>query len=176
METVVVGNTPKISEQRLGNKTFAVGSVLVNAKAEKIWQILTDYGNAPEIFTNLQKCEVLEDKGANKLVRQLIHPRGTPINLDYIVEIKETAPTLMEWHRKSGALKDVTGSWRLEQTDDGEATKVIYSIYIDGGLLLPPWLLRGQSKNLLPELLQSIKQASEHKDATAQNASQTRSG
>jgi uncharacterized membrane protein len=151
---------PSVSESRSGNRTFAVGKILVNAKAEQIWKILTDYNNAPDVFSNLQKCEVVEDKGSNKLVRQCVHPKGTPINLDYIVEIKETAPVLMEWHRKSGALKEVAGSWKLEPTEDGP-TKVTYSIYLDGGVLLPAWLLRGQSKNYLPELLNAIKQASE---------------
>jgi uncharacterized membrane protein len=153
-------DTPSISESRSGNRTFAVGKILVNARAEQIWKILTDYNNAPDVFSNLQKCEVLEDKGSNKLVRQCVHPKGTPLNLDYIVEIKETAPLLMEWHRKSGALKEVAGSWKLEPTEDGP-TKVTYSIYLDGGMLLPAWILRGQSKNYLPELLTAIKQASE---------------
>jgi hypothetical protein len=106
-------------------------------------------------------------------VHQWVHPKGTPINLDYIVEIKETAPLLMEWHRKSGALKEVVGSWKLEPTETaGGPTKVTYSIYLDGGVLLPAWLLKGQSKSYLPDLLNSIKQASEknakitaHKDS-----------
>lgn len=163
-----VGNVPTVSEKRMGNRTFAVGSVMVNARAEKIWQILTDYKNAPDIFSNLQKCEVVEDKGQNKLVRQCVHPKGTPMKFDYIVEIKETAPTLMEWHRLSGALKEVQGSWQLEPENQDGQTKVTYSIYIDGGMLLPAWLLRGQSKNYLPDLLKSLKQASEHGNATAQ--------
>jgi uncharacterized membrane protein len=166
-------DTPSVTETRLGNRTFAVGKILVNARAEQIWKILTDYNNAPDIFSTLQKCEVVEDKGRNKLVHQWVHPKGTPINLDYIVEIKETAPLLMEWHRKSGALKEVVGSWKLEPTETaGGPTKVTYSIYLDGGVLLPAWLLKGQSKSYLPDLLNSIKQASEknakitaHKDS-----------
>jgi uncharacterized membrane protein len=166
-----VTEMPSVSESRSGNRTFAVGKILVNARPEQIWRILTDYNNAPDVFSNLQKCEVVEDKGSNKLVRQCVHPKGTPINLDYIVEIKETAPVLMEWHRKSGALKEVAGSWKLEPTEDGP-TKVTYSIYLDGGMLLPAWLLRGQSKNYLPELLTSIKQASEkNAKATAHKTS-----
>jgi hypothetical protein len=43
---------------------------------------------------------------------------------------------------------------------------------LDGGMLLPAWLLRGQSKNYLPELLTSIKQASEkNAKATAHKTS-----
>jgi ribosome-associated toxin RatA of RatAB toxin-antitoxin module len=166
-------NIPIVSEQRLGSKTFAVGSVLVNARAEKIWEILTDYNNAPDIFSSLQKCEVVQDNGPKKLVRQLIHPKGTFLKLDYIVEIKETAPTLMEWHRTSGAFKEVAGSWRLEQHNNNGPTKITYSIYLDGGVLLPPWLLRGQSKIYLPELLTTVKRISEQRQASAQNNSES---
>lgn len=164
---------PSVTETRQGSRTFAVGKVLVNARAEQIWKILTDYNNAPEVFSNLQKCEVVEDKGRNKLVRQCVHPKGTPLNLDYIVEIKETAPVLMEWHRKSGALKEVAGSWKLEPIENDGSTKVTYSIYLDGGILLPAWLLRGQSKSYLPELLKAIKQASEKNAKTAAQKNQS---
>ncbi|HEY9757970.1 MAG TPA: SRPBCC family protein [Oculatellaceae cyanobacterium] len=166
-EQLSLNAPPVVSEERQGNKTYAVGSVVVNAKAEHIWQLLTDYSNAPEIFNNVQKCEVVQDNGQNKLVRQSIHPKGTPLKFEYVMSIKETAPRLMEWHRKSGSFKDVAGSWKLEQDSETGMTKVTYSIFIDGGLLLPPWLLRGQSKNYLPDLLLSLKQASERKQTTA---------
>lgn len=164
---------PTVSEQKIGDKTFAVGTVIVKAKPEKIWEILTDYSNQPELFSTVKKCQVVEDKGAKKLVRQVVCPKGSPMHFDYIVEIDETAPKLMEWHRKSGALKDVSGSWKLEPDSTRRNTILTYSIYIDGGTFLPAWLLRGQSKNQLPDVLNSIKGAAERASA---NAATTGSG
>ncbi len=160
-----VGNEPVIGERKLGNHTFAVGSVLIHAPAERIWQILTDYSNTPEVFANIKSCKVLQDNGSNKIVHQTLHPKGSPMNFDYILEVTETAPSVMKWHRKSGALKEVDGSWTLEPSENSHGTKVTYSIFVDGGVLLPPWLLRGQSKNFLPELLTSLKKASERSEA-----------
>jgi ribosome-associated toxin RatA of RatAB toxin-antitoxin module len=175
-EQISPSSPPVVSEERQGNKTYAVGSVVVNARPERIWQLLTDYNNAPDIFNNLQKCEIVQDNGSNKLVKQLVHPKGTPLKFEYVMAIKETAPVLMEWHRKSGSFKDVSGSWKLEPDGDSGMTKVTYSIFIDGGLLLPPWLLRGQSKSYLPDLLLSLKQASERKQTTATTAQRSNRG
>ena len=158
---------PTVSEERVGDKTFAVGTILVKAKPEKIWEILTNYANQPELFSTVKKCQVVEDKGAKKLVRQIVCPKGSPMHFDYIVEIDEVAPKLMEWHRKSGALKDVSGSWKLEPDASKHNTILTYSIYIDGGTFLPAWLLRGQSKNQLPDVLNSIKGAAERASASS---------
>jgi uncharacterized membrane protein len=167
------GSEPSVFEQKIGSKTYASGSVLVKAKIEKIWEILTDYENSPEIFASVKKCHVLEDRGNTKLVQQVVHPKGSPMKFDYVVEIAEIAPRLMEWHRKSGALKEVSGSWKLEPDSTNRNTIITYSIYIDGGVFLPAWLLRGQSKNLLPEVLNSVKGAAER---AAANADTTGSG
>jgi uncharacterized membrane protein len=166
-ESVRTGSEPSVFEQKIGTKTYASGSVLVKAKVEKIWEILTDYENSPEIFSSVKKCHVIEDRGSTKLVQQVVHPKGSPMKFDYVVEIAEKAPRLMEWHRKSGALKDVSGSWKLEPDSTNRNTIITYSIYIDGGLFLPSWLLRGQSKNLLPEVLNSVKGAAERAAADA---------
>jgi hypothetical protein len=70
-------------------------------------------------------------------------------------------------------LKEVAGSWKLEPIENDGSTKVTYSIYLDGGILLPAWLLRGQSKSYLPELLKAIKQASEKNAKTAAQKNQS---
>ena len=160
-------NQPTVSEEKIGDKTFAVGTIIVKAKPEKIWELLTNYSSQPELFSTVKKCQVVEDNGAKKLVRQVVCPKGSPMKFDYIVEIDETAPRLMEWHRKSGALKDVSGSWKLELDANKRNTILTYSIYIDGGTFLPAWLLRGQSKNQLPEVLNSIKGAAERASASS---------
>jgi uncharacterized membrane protein len=162
---------PTVSETKIGAKTYATGSILVKARRERIWEILTDYENAPELFQDVKKCHVLEDYGAKKLVRQVVMPKGSPMHFDYTIEVSENAPELMQWHRTSGALKDVSGSWKLEPDSTHRNTIITYSIYIDGGIFLPAWLLRGQSKNLLPDVLRSVKEAAERSEANAGTAS-----
>ncbi len=166
---------PIVSEQKIGNRTYAVGSILVKAKKEKIWAIIADYENSPQVFPSVKRARILKDHGANKLVRQNVCPKGSPMHFDYEIEINENAPNRMEWHRTKGALKELAGSWQLVSDGTENNTLITYSIYIDGGLFLPAWLLRGQSKNLLPEVLKSVKQIAERTSADASTASSGKS-
>jgi hypothetical protein len=59
------------------------------------------------------------------------------------------------------------GTWELEPLSQKKAsasssasdcTFVTYSIHLDGGLVLPSWLLASQVKGYLPEVLNALKQ------------------
>ncbi len=153
--------------EKRGQYTFVVGSVLINAPQEKVWETLVDYDKSPEIFTNLSLCQVIGNEGEVKLVRQLVKPGG-PIKFDYVVNLTETKPRLIKWKRRSGSLREVMGTWELEPVPAGSkisstslstsaCTSVTYSIYLDGGLALPPWLLASQVKGYLPTVLNALK-------------------
>ena len=149
-----------ISVEKRGKRDYVVGSLNLNAPAERIWNILVDYHNAPQVFQNLKSCEVVGHEGDAKLIRQIVKT-GSPIKFDYTVALTEEKPTLITWHRQSGSLEEVTGSWQLDPLDSGEKTKVTYSIFIDGGFFLPPWLLTNQLKGYLPIVLKSLKDRAE---------------
>lgn len=153
---LIVTEVPKVNFEKKGRLTYVVGSVLINAPREAIWDILVDYENAPEIFKNLSLCRVVGTEGDMKLVRQLVRPGG-PVKFDYIVNLREHKPRLIEWKRRSGSLEEVTGTWALEPSDKGDGTKVTYKIHLDGGILLPAWLLSTQVKGYLPTMLNALK-------------------
>ena len=151
---------PKVSLEKRGHLTYVVGTVLVNAPREKVWEILVDYDKAPEIFNNLSLCQVIGREGEVKLLRQLVKPGG-PIKFDYVVNLTENKPKSISWKRRSGSFREVTGSWELEPIAVASSklaiTSVTYSIHLDGGLALPPWLLASQVKGYLPSVLQALK-------------------
>jgi carbon monoxide dehydrogenase subunit G len=154
--------TPSITEQRLEDqKTYVVGRVLIDAPPQDVWRVLTDYKHATDLFTNLRACEVLEERGSTKMIKQTLKPIG-PINFQYVVELKEDEPSHIEWKRKSGSLKDFNGSWNLFAEGENK-TRVKYEVYADGGILLPAWAMRMQLKGYMPEVLGLVKKASEKK-------------
>lgn len=155
---------PKIELDNKDNLHYVVGSVLINAPRELIWETLVDYENAPKVFKNLKLCQVVGTEGDTKLVRQLVKPGG-PVKFDYIVNLKEHKPGLIEWSRRSGSFEKVAGRWELEPVERGTRTLVTYKIHLDGGLLLPSWLLSGQVKGYLPTMLKSLKDNVESKSS-----------
>jgi carbon monoxide dehydrogenase subunit G len=164
-EEVTMPAVTQVKLSKEGRLTYVVGSVRISAPREAIWEKLVDYDRAPEIFTNLSLCKVVGTDGDIKLVRQLVEPGG-PFKFDYIVNLREHKPRLIEWKRRSGSLEEVTGTWELEPAADGKFTKVTYKIHLDGGILLPPWLLSRQVKGYLPKMLNALKDKveSEHKE------------
>ena len=167
----MVTEQPQVRVEKRDNHTYVVGSVLINAPRERVWSTLVDYDRSPEIFTNLSLCKVIGNEGEVKLVRQVVKPGG-PIKFDYVVNLIETKPSLIKWKRRSGSFKEVMGAWELESvakaalTKDSvskdaaskdSATLVTYSIHLDGGLALPPWLLASQVKGYLPTVLNGLK-------------------
>lgn len=147
---------PSVRIEKRDGLTYVVGSVIINAPREKIWDTLVDYDKSPEIFTNLSLCRVIGSDGDVKLVRQLVKPGG-PIKFDYVVDLTETKPSLIKWKRRSGSFREVMGTWELEPVAKTSSTAVVYSIHLDGGVVLPPWLLASQVKGYLPTVLNALK-------------------
>lgn len=147
----------KAKFEKLNGKEYAVGSIEIDAEVNTIWDVLADYDKAPQIFSNLKLCKNIGRNGSAKLVRQVVAPGG-PMQFEYIVELTEERPKSMVWHRVSGNLREVSGKWQLEPVAEGKRTRVTYSTYLDGGLLLPAWLLTGKAKGYIPTMLSSLKQ------------------
>lgn len=154
----------KTKFEKLSGKEFAVGSIEIESEVSTIWNVLADYDKAPQIFSNLKLCKSLGKKGSAKLVRQVVAPGG-PMQFDYIVELTEDQPKSMVWHRVKGNLREVSGKWQLDPLAEGKKTRVTYSIYLDGGLLLPAWLLTGKAKGYIPTMLTSLKKYVEKNSA-----------
>jgi len=149
------------SEELMHGKTYTVSKATVKAPPEKVWQILTDYDNASRVFPQMKKCKLMQDHGHTKIVKHVISPSGLPGSYEYTVEVKETAPTAMEWHRVSGAFKQVDGYWKLEPLDGGRTTLVTYASHVDGGMFIPQALIRRQCKIDMPGVLSTLKAQSE---------------
>ncbi|MBY0358728.1 MAG: SRPBCC family protein [Candidatus Obscuribacterales bacterium] len=156
-KAAVSSSVATVGEEKIGNRTYQVSRILVKAKPDVVWQILTDYDNAPYIFPCIKKCRVVKDRGRSKLVEHEICPRGVPGSFDYVLEIKETANKLQEWHRISGDFHEVDGFIKLESGDDGASTHVTYASYVNGGFFIPQALIKRQVRMDIPSVMAALK-------------------
>lgn len=148
------------TEEMINGKAYTVTKITVKTAPDKVWQILTDYDNAPKVFPQMKKCKLMQDKGHIKVVKHTINPSGL-CNYEYVVEVKEQAPHSMEWHRVSGAFKQVDGYWKLEPLDGGRTTLVTYASYVDGGMFLPQGLVKRQCRIDMPAVMSTLKAEAE---------------
>ena len=157
--------TNSVTEEMINGKTYCVSRVSVKASPDKVWQVLTDYDNAHKVFPQLKKSKLVQDHGFAKIVRHVMTPSGLPGSYGYTVEVKENAPHSMEWHRLSGAFKQVDGYWKLEPLDGGHTTLVTYASYVDGGFLVPQGLVKRQSRIDMPQVMSTLKAQTESQGA-----------
>jgi ribosome-associated toxin RatA of RatAB toxin-antitoxin module len=150
-----------ITEETIGGKSFSVSREVVHAKPEQVWQVLTDYSNAPRVFPMLKKCQVLEDHGCVKVVKHRITPSGPVGTYEYTLQIKEVPCKIMEWHRISGDFKEVDGLWKLEPIDGGHSTLVTYSSHVNGGLFFPQMMIKRQFRIDTPQVMASLRKQAE---------------
>jgi len=143
--------------KRIGNREYAVGEIVLDAKPIQVWNVLTDYEHSPEVFKNLKSCSVVGNRGNRRLIRQVVEPIGF-MKFDYIVAMLEKKPTNLSWYKDSGSLKELTGEWNLKPLAGGNKTGVTYQVFIDGGVLLPSWILTNKAKGHLPVVLTALKQ------------------
>ncbi|HEY9756913.1 MAG TPA: SRPBCC family protein [Oculatellaceae cyanobacterium] len=155
--------SPTVGDENIDGKNFTVSRVLVHAKPEQIWHVLTDYHNAPRVFPQLKKCELVQDKGATKILKHQVNPSGLPAcsTYTYTVEVKESYAKSLEWHRVSGDFKAVDGFWKLEPLNNGHDTLVTYSNYVSGGFFIPQMLIKRQCRVDMPNVLSNLKSESE---------------
>jgi coenzyme Q-binding protein COQ10 len=165
----IAGET--VCEEQMHGKTYVVARVMVKAPPEKVFQILTDYDHANSVFPQVKQCKLVKDKGATKLVQHEIAPSGIPgCTYEYLLEIKESAPNAMEWHRISGDFKNVDGYWKLEPAEGGKSTNVTYASFVDGGLFIPQMLIRRQCKIDMANVMSTLKTSAESTGSSVQIA------
>jgi hypothetical protein len=154
--------THQVTEEVINGKTFCVIRQVMKAKPEAVWQVLTDYTNATKVFPQLKKCNVVADHGTTKILKHhQVAPSGALGTYEYVIELKESAPKALEWHRMSGAFKEVDGFWKLEPLDGGHSTLVTYSSYVNGGFFMPQPLIKRQCKIDMPQIMATLRSQSE---------------
>lgn len=153
---------PPVVDENINGKSFSSSKIIVHARPEQVFHVLTDYANAPRVFPQMRQCKVVADHGTTKVLHHQVAPSNLPgKTYEYDVEVKETAYKSLEWHRISGDFKAVDGFWRLEPVDGGRFTEVTYSTYVNGGFFIPQMLIKNQFKVDMPKVLSHLKSESE---------------
>lgn len=107
--------------------TFAV-----KASRENIWATLVDYDNFQKIFVGINRMRVVSHDNEGAQIEFWID--AVLKNLNYILYRDYAQPGYrLTWVRVSGDLKDIHGSWEIQDTVDPEKLLLVYESYVDVG-------------------------------------------
>ncbi|MGD9681310.1 MAG: SRPBCC family protein [Candidatus Obscuribacterales bacterium] len=153
-----------VSESVINGETYQVVKMVVKARPDRVWEVISDHDNLHRIFPQMKKATVVKEEGNNvKLVKYTVAPSGPVGTFTYTVRLKEKAPRFMEWTRVSGAFKNVKGFWKLEPLDNGNTTLATYATSVDGGFLIPQPLVKRQCRIDMPQVVDTLKAEVENK-------------
>ena len=131
-------------------------SIDIEATAEEILGVLLDFEAYPDWNPNIKQTEIVETDADG---------RGTHVWFEVDAKIKKLqytlsydysdAPDSFSWELLEGDVKELTGSYALDEFDD--VTDVSYETAIDPGFKIPGPLKRQGEKQIVKGALQDLK-------------------
>ena len=139
-------------------------AVLIKAKPEAIWSVITDCREALRFVPGLKLCRRIEGApdGRWANIEQEISYSWYLPTVHNVLRADSDPPRRIDFHRVSGDLKQEEGTWLLMPTPDGSATVVEYEMYLDPGYWLPQWLINRTLRKDVPGALAGLRERVEH--------------
>lgn len=130
--------------------------ISIDAGAAKVLEVLCDFENYPEWARSIKEARIVErgDDGRAEKVEFRVAPGPLP-EVRYILSYNYS-PDGIAWEYVEGDLKDVRGSYALEDVDG--RTNVTYHLAIDPGRLpLPGFVKARAAREIIRVALKDLK-------------------
>jgi ribosome-associated toxin RatA of RatAB toxin-antitoxin module len=116
----------------------ASSEIIINAPQQFVWDHLTNFSTYPKLFPRLKTCQVLKKEGDYVYIESLLKPQMFITQpCQHTINNLEDKPDSLSWKLTDGNFKAVEGEWELKSIDDGQHTKVKYTMEVDPGPLIP---------------------------------------
>ncbi|OFW77838.1 MAG: hypothetical protein A2Z48_12765 [Actinobacteria bacterium RBG_19FT_COMBO_70_19] len=134
------------------------GSILVEASAAEVMDVLTDYEAYPE-WADVKSARVVE-RGEGGLARKVAFEVDVPVlgRAEYTLAYRYApADAGMSWvsTEARGSVTNITGEYLLDELD-GETT-VTYRLAVELGVLLPGFVRTQGAKRVIENALEGLK-------------------
>ena len=133
-------------------------AILIDGPAETIWKTIHDCRQAREFIPGLKGCRVLDRDKAGEVIEHRMQISRLLPEVKYVFRAEYQRYRRIDFKRTEGDLREFEGSWVLEAFDpEKPRTLVVYSLFLDAGLLLPQWAAQMILRQDLPEILRSLR-------------------
>jgi len=142
-----------------------IGKILINASAEKAWEVLTDYNHFSKFLPSVTSVKILESKGNQKVYEQvntvqvLVFTQTSKVT----IAATETIPSLITFQLQSGdSLKSLQGSWQIEPISTNQIL-VTNQVNVEPIASMPRDIFFGIYSENLTKTLAALKQETERR-------------
>lgn len=131
-------------------------SIDVEATAEEIFEVATDFAAYPDWNANIKKVEIKETDDEGRATQVWYEVDAKVKTLNYTLEYDySNAPDSFSWDLVEGSVKELSGSYSFDEFDD--VTEVQYETRIDPGFPLPGLLKRQAERQIVKGALADLK-------------------
>jgi len=139
------------------SKGMVEATILIDAPAENIWQIMVNCHEIPTFVPGLKDCRVLAVGENWEIIRHEVKWIWFLPRLSYIFRAVYQHNRQIDFVKIEGDLREMKGSWRLTPLNETDQTIVRYSVYLDPGFFVPHWVVRQSLKADLPAVLTALR-------------------
>jgi ribosome-associated toxin RatA of RatAB toxin-antitoxin module len=138
-----------------------ISTIDIDATAEELFAIVTDYEAYPEWLSDVKRVEVLDTDGDGLALATTMRVDVTIREVEYTLDYTYEYPKSVSWKsRDGGDLKHIEGSYTFEINEDG-GTTVTYSLEIDPGFPVPGFMLKRAAKHITGQALGGLRDRAE---------------
>jgi hypothetical protein len=128
----------------------------VTASRQRIWSVLVDYRNFPQIFPALSKLHVLSQDAQGARVEYWAD--AAFLSLHYVLYRHYIEPgRRLTWSRVAGDLKRIEGFWEIRDTPRPDVHLLVYESYVQVGSLIPTTLVRQSALRKTQEMGERLR-------------------
>ncbi len=133
-------------------------SIVINADAEVIMSVISDFASYPRWAGSIKKCEPVEVGDDDLATRVAFTMDAGLIKDQYTLEYDWSAyPNSVSWHLISGQMqKSQQGSYTLAAVGDG-TTKTTYTLAVDLAIPMLGMMKRKAEKVIMDTALKELK-------------------
>jgi uncharacterized membrane protein len=131
-------------------------SIDVEATAQEIFDVATDFDTYPDWNANIKNVEVKETDEEGYPTQVWFEVDAKVRTVRYTLEYDySNAPESFSWDLVDGDVKELSGSYGFDEFED--ATEVTYELRIEPGFPLPGFMKRQAERQIMKGALQDLK-------------------
>jgi ribosome-associated toxin RatA of RatAB toxin-antitoxin module len=139
------------------SKGMVEATILIDAPAGSIWQIMVNCHEIPTFVPGLKACRVLAAGENWEIIRHEVKWIWFLPRLSYVFRAVYQYNRQIDFVKIEGDLREMKGTWRLTPLNETGPTVVRYSVYLDPGFFVPQFIVRQSLKADLPAVLTALR-------------------
>ncbi|MGH2817889.1 MAG: SRPBCC family protein [Actinomycetota bacterium] len=128
----------------------------IEAAAEEIFEVASDFESYPDWNSNIKRVEVKETDGEGRATKVFYEVDAKVRVITYTLQYDySNAPESFSWELLDGDPKELSGTYSFDEFED--VTEVTYETAIDPGFPMPGFLRKQAQRQIMKGALADLK-------------------